>query len=104
MKRLMLLLLGIHLLSPTFIFSQTNITEGPVSGTWTKAESPYLIQGNILIEEGSNMIIEPGAIIEFMGHYSMTIEGNLKASGTAEEMIQFTKSDTTGLSGKVSPN
>lgn len=84
--------------------SQTSVPEGNVTGVWTKAGSPYQVQGNILVPNAQQLLIEPGVVVEFMGHYRLTVDGNLKAIGTKDEMIQFTKTDTVGLSDKLTPN
>ena len=51
------------------LFSQTPVPEGNVSGTWTLAGSPYLINGDITIPFDSTLTIEPGIVVEFQGHY-----------------------------------
>jgi len=79
------------------IIAQTIINEGPVSGTWTLNNSPFLIQGNIEIPDDSTLIIDPGVTIEFQGHYGLNVQGVLLADGTETETILFTVTDTTGF-------
>jgi hypothetical protein len=74
---------------------QTPIPGGEVSGTWTLAASPYLIQGSIMIANDSVLTIEPGVIINFQGSYLFLILGQLNAYGTIQDSIHFTASDTT---------
>jgi hypothetical protein len=62
-KKLTLLLLSILFLKTTS--AQTIISGGNVSGTWTKGASPYKINGNITISNGSTLTIEPGVVIQF---------------------------------------
>jgi len=50
-------------------FSQTAISGGYVSGTWTQTNSPYQIFGDIEIHEDSALTIEPGVTIEFQGYF-----------------------------------
>jgi hypothetical protein len=76
-------------------FSQTTITGGAVSGNWTKANSPYLIQNAIMIANGTSLTIEPGVIVEFQGSYKFLILGQLLAIGNENDSITFTSSDTT---------
>lgn len=73
---------------------QTNIPAGNVSGTWTKAHSPYLIQGNILVAQGTSLVIEPGVKVEFKGAYALGSNGLITAVGTPNEPIVFTSTDT----------
>ncbi len=76
--------------------------------TWTKAESPYLITGDVYIPNGSRLTIEPGAIVRFARpkpcegeeilpqadwadsqFVSIKVEGNFFAVGTPAERILF---------------
>lgn len=45
--------------------AQTTVPAGNVSGTWTKAGSPYKIQGEIIVPKGSTLTIQPGTVVEF---------------------------------------
>ena len=81
-------------------FSQTNISGGDVSGTWTKAISPYFINGEITIPNDSTLIIEPGVEVIFKGHYKFNVQGRLLAIGTKQDTIHFTAENTgTGWHG-----
>ena len=88
------LLLSFFLLCTfTYCLGQTSIPAGNVSGTWTKAESPYLINGNIAIVTGQKLTIEPGVNILFTGRYTFSVNGNLIARGTASDSIVFDRVD-----------
>lgn len=58
--------------------------------TWTLANSPYIITGNVLVEHGVSLTIEPGVEVKFDGYYYMQIEGKLVTEGTENDMITFT--------------
>jgi len=75
-------------------FAQTNISGGDVSGTWTKANSPYLINGEITIPNDSTLTIEPGVSVIFKGHYKFNVQGSLVAIGTQQDSIRFTAENT----------
>ena len=75
----------------------TNIEAGNVSGTWTKANSPYYINGEITIPNDSTLTIEPGVEVIFTGHYKFNVQGRLLAIGTETDTIVFTINDTTGF-------
>lgn len=77
------------------LFAQTNIPNGTVSGTWTAAGSPYLVQGNIMIANGTTLTIQPGVTVSFQGSYRLLVSGRLIAAGTAADSIRFTAVDTT---------
>jgi PKD repeat protein len=82
------------------LFSQTNIPNGTVSGTWTAAGSPYLVQGNIMIANGTTLTIQPGVTVSFQGSYRLLVNGRLIAAGTGADSIRFTAVDTsTGWQG-----
>ncbi|MEA2095600.1 MAG: right-handed parallel beta-helix repeat-containing protein [Candidatus Cloacimonadota bacterium] len=95
MKNLVLIL--VLSLSGSFLFSQTTIPAGNVSGTWSLSGSPYLIEGEIEIPDGETLIIDPGCLIEFQGHYALNVQGRLLAIGSEQDSIRFTIADTTGF-------
>ncbi|KQC06203.1 MAG: hypothetical protein APR54_01885 [Candidatus Cloacimonas sp. SDB] len=86
------------LISFDFLFSQTTIPEGNVSGSWDLVGSPYLIEGEIEISNGEALTIEPGVIVEFQGYFPLNVHGQLLAIGSEQDSIYFTISDTTGFS------
>lgn len=69
------------------------------SETWTKAQSPHIIRGDVMVEgtqTAAKITIEPGAVVQFendaeleFGKTSGTT-GILEAKGTATESITFT--------------
>jgi hypothetical protein len=58
--------------------------------TWTVADSPYIVVGNLLVDNGVTLTIEPGVEVRFDGHYFLQVEGVLIADGTETDMITFT--------------
>lgn len=86
------------------IFSQTNISGGNVSGTWTKSGSPYKVNGNITIPNGSTLTIEPGVVVQFAQRKSLVVDGRIIAQGGAKstDSIWFTRQlslDTSSWKG-----
>ena len=71
--------------------------------TWNKAGSPYLVEGQIQVDEGVTLTIEPGTIIEFAcpgsgedffmnGYYELSgimVLGTLNAIGTQDQPISM---------------
>ncbi|MFA7543045.1 MAG: right-handed parallel beta-helix repeat-containing protein [Candidatus Cloacimonadaceae bacterium] len=62
---------------------------GTVSGTWTAADNPYQIVGDISIPAGSVLTIQPGVMVEAMGNYRINAEGSIQAIGTPADSIYF---------------
>lgn len=83
----------IILLSVKF-HAQTSIPTGSVSGNWTIAGSPYLIQGHIMVPIDSTLIIDPGVVVSFQGHYKLEVQGDIQAVGALNDTITFTAADT----------
>jgi len=76
-------------------FAQTSIQAGNVSGTWTLANSPYIVQGNIMIPDGQTLVIEAGITIKFNGTYKLLVMGRLLAIGTLSDSITFIPVNTS---------
>ena len=85
------------LLCFTNSFGQTNVPAGNVSGTWTKAQSPYVVNGNLAIGANQKLTIEPGVEVRFSGSYSLSVHGCLNATGVAGDSIRFTVTDKSGF-------
>jgi hypothetical protein len=79
-------------ITPLLIISQTPIPAGPVSGTWDLTGSPYMINGEIYIEDASTLTIEPGVEVKFTGWFKFIVNGSLLAEGTENANISFTSS------------
>lgn len=74
-------------------YSQTTLSGGIVSGTWTKSGSPYKVNGNITIPNGSTLSIEPGVVVQFAQFKYLNVDGQIKAVGgqKSSDSIWFTK-------------
>ena len=79
----------------TISFADTHIPAGNVNGTWTYANSPYVIDGEIYIDTLDTLTIEPEVEVFFSGHYKFNIYGRLLAEGTENDTIILTAQDTT---------
>jgi hypothetical protein len=81
------------------LFADT-IPGGDVSGTWFADSAPYYITGDITIQSGDTLTIEPGVDVIFLGLYRLTATGRLIATGTMADSIRFYPQDTlTGWQG-----
>ncbi len=77
------LLIGLSFAS---LSAQTDVSGSIVGETWTKAESPYRVVGDINVK---NLTIQQGAAIHFTGNHLFEITGRLIASGSKEDTIIF---------------
>ena len=94
MRRLITIIFSLLLLY-TISFAQTHIPGGNVSGNWVIAGSPYIIDGEIQIQSGDQLIIDPGVDVEFSNHYKFNIYGQLLAVGDTTSYITFTAQSYT---------
>ncbi|WP_282777181.1 right-handed parallel beta-helix repeat-containing protein [Phaeodactylibacter xiamenensis] len=97
-------------------FGQTTITDSTtVSGNWTVANSPYLIEGRAIVPSGQTLTLEPGVEVRLRSSASPTpswfdysagnvgvirVEGTIIANGTPAAPIVFTR-DNTGFWGTI---
>lgn len=105
-SRILFLFFLIILVFSPQAFAQTNVS-GTISQntTWTLAPmppnngSPYIVIGNITVNPGVTLTIEPGVEVKFAGNYSLTVNGTLSAAGTSSQNIRFTSNQTTPATG-----
>ncbi len=67
--------------------------------TWTVANSPYIITGNVLVNPNINLTIHPGVNIKFDSKKYLRIDGTIYAVGTASQMIIFTSNQVSPKPG-----
>jgi hypothetical protein len=73
----------------------TFIGPGDVSGTWEAENSPYMVDGDLVVPNGQTLSIDPGVRVAFRGPYHILVEGSVNAQGTAGEHIVFSHSNPT---------
>jgi pimeloyl-ACP methyl ester carboxylesterase len=89
-------------------FASTSITSNITTDTtWTVAHSPYIVRvpftdefnyTPLTVSAGATLTIEPGVVVKFDSYNGITVNGTLRARGTAEQPIYFTSiaDDTVG--------
>jgi parallel beta-helix repeat protein len=95
---IMLFLFSLTIYPNLFAACVTNVSGTIVNQTWTKANSPYCVTGDILV---AGLTIQPGVTVQFKGNFVFEIAGVLTATGTESEPILFTleETNTTGWKG-----
>jgi parallel beta-helix repeat protein/predicted outer membrane repeat protein len=71
----------------TFVGWSTDIPAGNVSGVWTAANSPYVVQGNLRVPAGESLTIEAGVEVQFAANYFVRVLGNFQALGAAGDSV-----------------
>lgn len=67
----------------------------PVRGTlsgrtvWSPEEGPFLLGGDVLVEPGASLEIQPGTIVLGGGGASLVVRGELRAAGTESSPIRI---------------
>ncbi|MEZ6243111.1 MAG: GC-type dockerin domain-anchored protein [Phycisphaerales bacterium] len=59
---------------------------------WSAAEAPYTVCQDLLIPEGAQVMVEPGAEISFDPGTTLRVEGELIATGSPTDPVRFTGS------------
>ncbi|UCF07283.1 MAG: right-handed parallel beta-helix repeat-containing protein, partial [Thermoplasmata archaeon] len=58
--------------------------------TWDTAGDPYLIEGDVIVDFGVTLTIEPGVRVRFKQNLYLYVVGNLTALGSAADPITLT--------------
>jgi hypothetical protein len=80
------------------VAAATNVS-GTISTntTWTLANSPYVMTGNVTVAAGVTLTIEPSVLVQGNSNLrTLTVNGSLSAVGTASQQITFTSTTDTG--------
>ncbi|MCW3995804.1 MAG: hypothetical protein NWE98_06615 [Candidatus Bathyarchaeota archaeon] len=67
--------------------------------TWTKANSPYTLSGNVLISKGATLTIEAGVTVNCNKNV-IQVNGTLKVRGSDTDKVIFTSTNTMISSAK----
>ena len=67
--------------------------------TWTFSGSPYIITGDVTVNGGYTLTIEPGVSAKFEAATRLIILGKLVAKGTDTDRILFTSNDPAPTKG-----
>ncbi|MCW5321083.1 hypothetical protein D8B23_16765 [Verminephrobacter aporrectodeae subsp. tuberculatae] len=81
------------LLAPGFVLcaaAQTTVSEPIAANThWTVANHPYIVRGELALQNGAVLSIDPGVTVYMAPHSGLTVHsGSIRALGTAEKPIR----------------
>ena len=75
-------------------FASSTMAQTPVSGAlaanmhWISAESPYLLTGDIVVQNGAVLTIDPGVSVYMGANANLTVQsGSIQALGTSVDPI-----------------
>jgi hypothetical protein len=89
----------IVLLNPLSAFG-TDVSEAIYEDiTWAKADSPFVVTADIVVDESATLTIEPGVKVTFNEGKKLEVAGTLVAQGTVDNQIHFTSSQDVPAAG-----
>jgi hypothetical protein len=63
---------------------------------WALTDSPFEVTGNVTVQPGARLTIEPGVVVQFRGGTGLNVRGQLVAEGTADARILFERTGGAG--------
>lgn len=96
MKKIFYLLL---LCCTGIIANATVFVNGSISvnTTWTATNSPYIVNGNLTVDSGITLTIEPGVMVRVDSTYFFKVDGRLIAEGNVIDSIRFVSNSINPL-------
>ena len=77
---------------------------GNISADTVWSAETVRVVGDVTIEDGVTLTIDPGVRVEFVDYYSLVVDGTLFALGTPEALIRFTTDEPQSFSVDQSHN
>ena len=67
--------------------------------TWMLTSSPYVVTGDVTVNPGVTLSVEPGVEVRFDGNYALNVRGTLDVEGTEMQQIRFTSNQASPAPG-----
>lgn len=84
------------LMFPLYLKAESISVTGNVFGEWDV--DTVRVLSDIDIREGETLLVHPGVLIEFQGHFSFYVRGYIHALGESGQPVIFDVADTAGFS------
>jgi len=99
-QKAILFILLLSLTNGFYAFSQTNVS-GIISAdsTFRLSASPFVVTGNLILDSGYTLTVEPGVVIKFNQHTSILIRGVFHVNKTGGAAVTFTANTNTPSAG-----
>jgi hypothetical protein len=86
-QAILYLALAPHAFGATYLPATTYKTDT----TWSVAGSPYVLNGDVTVDAGATLTIDPGVVVKLNGQYrSLSVKGKIIARGTPTQGILIT--------------
>jgi hypothetical protein len=72
--------------------------------TWAVTNSPLTVTGNITVNRGATLAIEPGVVVQFNQGLGLTVNGRLLAEGSVAAPITFTRAPGASTWSRIAIN
>jgi hypothetical protein len=85
---------------PAYAATHIGTTTYTSNTTWTLANSPYVLDGDVTVAAGVTLTVEPGVIVKLNGTgRTLRVNGSLAAVGTSGSHITFTSYQDDAIGG-----
>ena len=90
----MFIVIGVAGIFP--VYADTTYVSGHITSdaNWTKANSPYIVEGDVYVDSLVTLTIEPGVKVKLDSMKCIEIKGTLNAIGTESDSIIITRNGT----------
>jgi|GEM_PF-6966671 len=72
--------------------------------TWSASGSPYILKGNVTVDQKATLTIKPGVVVKLDENVSISASGGFSAQGTSDAPIVFQWAKEGEYWGNISLN
>jgi len=78
------------------VVQEPDNVSGEITGTWSPTYGPYILTGNILVNDQSTLTIEPGTEVIVGEGLNIEVNGQLTVSGEQDNLVKISSETTWG--------